>query len=71
MDEEYKITICEEYLPLLGNVEHMPNVKVEIINVDSQLKMVDSTPYYAGFRKFIKGLPRDDRNPSAKEKHDK
>lgn len=62
MDEEYKIKICEDYLHLLGNVEHMPNVTVETMTVQEQLEMVDSTPYYEGFRKFIKGLPKDDRN---------
>ena len=59
-DEEYTIKICEDYLPLLGNVEHMPNVIVEKLSVDSQVKMVEAIPNHAGFRVFKKDRPKEE-----------
>ena len=67
-EEEYVINICEDYLPLLGNVEHMPNVKVVKMTVDGQVKDIEAVPNHPGFRKFKKNLPKDERKQLEKEK---
>ena len=56
-DEEYVIKICEEYLPLLGNIKNMPNIKIEKMTISSQLKTVANHPVL----RDKKGLSKDDR----------
>ena len=55
------ITICDDYLPLLGPVAHKPNVKVVTLTKDDQVREINAIPSYEGFRKYKKDLPKEEK----------